>query len=108
MSRVQALQRSLDGWLTGRRAITASIATFSAVALIAATRGSPYHPVLPETQGNGPFGLLARLLFLDHLPHGLLIAIGFVAMIASGVAFLLVLWAAERGERAGGGAAGGQ
>jgi alpha-1,6-mannosyltransferase len=98
MSRVHALQRSVDGWLTGRRAITASIGSFSAVALIAATPGSPYHPVLPETQGNGPFGLLAQLLFLDALPHGVLIAIGFVAMISAGVAFLMVLWAAERGE----------
>ena len=56
-----------------RRAIAASIATFSAVALIAATPGSPYHPVLPETQGNGPVGLLSQLLFLDELPHGVLI-----------------------------------
>jgi Glycosyltransferase family 87 len=98
MSRVHALQRSVDGWLTPRRAIAASIGTFSAVALIAATPESPYHPVLPETQGNGPIGLLAQLLFLDELPHGFLIAIGFAAMIAAGVAFLLVLWSAERGD----------
>jgi Glycosyltransferase family 87 len=98
MSRVHALQRSVDGWLTGRRAVTASIATFTAVALIAATPGSPFHPVLPESQGNGPIGAIARLLFLDRLPHGALIGVGFIAMIAAGVAFLLVLWAAERGE----------
>jgi hypothetical protein len=98
MSRVQGLQRSVDGWLTGRRAVTASIATFTFVALIAATPGSPYHPVLPETQGNGPIGFLSQLLFLDELPHGVLIVVGFMAMIAAGVAFLLVLWAAERGE----------
>jgi hypothetical protein len=97
MSRVQGLQRSVDGWLTGRRAVTASIATFTFVALIAATPGSPYHPVLPETQGNGPIGFLSQLLFLDELPHGVLIVVGFMAMIAAGVAFLLVLWAAERG-----------
>lgn len=98
MSRVQGLQRSVDGWLTGRRAVAASIATFSAVALIAATPGSPFHPVLPESQGNGPIGVIAHLLFLDRLPHGVLIGIGFVAMIAAGIAFLLVLWAAERGQ----------
>ena len=98
MSRAQALQRTVEGWLTGRRAVTASIATFSAVALVAATPDSPFHPVLPESQGNGPFGLLSRLLFLDRFPHGALIAVGFLAMIAAGVAFLLVLWAAERGE----------
>ena len=60
MSRVQALQRSVDGWLTGRRAIISSIATFSIVAIVAATPRSPYHPVLPETQGNGPVGFLSR------------------------------------------------
>ena len=98
MPRTHALQRTLDSWLTARRALTASIGSFIAVALIAATRGSPYHPVLPETQGNGPIGLLAQLLFLDELPHGFLIVIGFVAMIAAGLAFLLVLWVAERGE----------
>ncbi|MDH5223917.1 MAG: hypothetical protein OEW46_04005, partial [Actinomycetota bacterium] len=88
----------MDSWLTGRRAIGASIATFSAVALIAATPRSPFHPVLPESQGNGPIGVLAELLFLDRIPHGVLIGIGFIAMIAAGLAFLLVLWAAERGE----------
>lgn len=98
MSRVQALQRSVDGWITGRRTIISSIATFSAVAIVAATPRSPYHPVLPETQGNGPVGFLSRMLFLHELPHGALIVIGFVAMIAAGVAFLLMLWAAERGE----------
>ena len=98
MSRVQALQRTVDGWLTGRRAIIASVATFSAVALIAATPRSPFHPVLPESHGNGPVGVLARLLFLDRLPHGVLIVIGFLAMISAGIAFLLVLWAAERGD----------
>jgi alpha-1,6-mannosyltransferase len=97
-SRLEALRRSVDGWLTGRRAVTASIATFSAVAIIAATPNSPYHPVLPEAQGSGPIGLLSRLLFLDALPHGVLIVLGFIAMIAAGVAFLLVLWGAERGE----------
>ncbi|MGZ8631469.1 MAG: glycosyltransferase 87 family protein [Actinomycetota bacterium] len=97
-TRVQALQRTVDGWLNGRRAITASIASTAAVALIAATSGSPFHPVLPESQGNGPIGVLSQLLFLDRLPHGVLIVIGFAAMIAAGLSFLLVLWAAERGE----------
>lgn len=92
-----ALARPLEDWITARRAITASIASVTAVVLIAATPGSPYHPVLPESQANGPLGLLAGLLFLDRLPHGLLIAIGFAAMIAAGACFLLVLWAAERG-----------
>ena len=83
--------------MTARRAITASVTSMGVVILIAATPGSPYHPVLPEDQGNGPLELLTKLLFLDRLPHGVLIAFGFAAMIAAGVCFLLVLWAAERG-----------
>jgi alpha-1,6-mannosyltransferase len=97
MLRLQALHRALDRWLTPRRALTASIASTSAIVLIAATPGSPYHPVLPESQSSGPLGLLPKLLLLDHLPHGVLIAVGFAVMIAAGVSFLLVLWAAERG-----------
>ena len=97
MSHRAALLRPLEGWLTARRAITASVLSMSAVILVAATPGSPYHPVLPESQGNGPLELLAKLLFLDRLPHGVLIALGFAAMISAGVCFLLVLWAAERG-----------
>ncbi len=97
MSHRVALLQPLGSWLTARRAITASIVSMGIVILIAATPGSPYHPVLPESQGNGPLELLARLLFLDQLPHGILIALGFAAMIGAGVCFLLVLWAAERG-----------
>ncbi|HEY5859293.1 MAG TPA: hypothetical protein VIX62_03310, partial [Actinomycetota bacterium] len=97
MSHRAALLRPLEGWLSARRAITASVLSMCAVILIAATPGSPYHPVLPESQGNGPLELLAKLLFLDRLPHGVLIALGFAAMISAGVTFLLMLWAAERG-----------
>jgi alpha-1,6-mannosyltransferase len=97
MSHRTALLRPLETWLTARRAITASIVSTSVVVLIAATPGSPYHPVLPESQTNGPLGLLSSLLFLPHLPHGVLIALGFAAMIGAGMSFLLVLWAAERG-----------
>jgi hypothetical protein len=94
---LDAVHRAVDTWLTPRRAITASVASVGVIALIAATPGSPYHPVLPEESGAGPIGLLARLLWLNRLPHGVLIALGFVAMMAAGVAFLLVLYACERG-----------
>jgi len=96
MSGLEAVRRSVDGWLTRRRAVVASVASFTAVAVIAATPGSPYHPVLPDDYSDGPLNLLARALFLDHLPHGLLIAIGFVAMVMAGVAFLIVLYACEQ------------
>ena len=55
-------------------------------------------PCCRRVTANGPVGVLARLLFLDRLPHGVLIVIGFLAMISAGIAFLLVLWAAERGD----------
>ena len=97
MSRLDLLRYPLASWLTAKRAVTASVASMTAVMLIAATPGSPYHPVLPESQANGPLELLSKAVLLDRLPHGLLIAIGFVAMIAAGVSFLLILWAAERG-----------
>jgi len=93
---LDAVHRTVDAWLTPRRAITASVASFALVSLIAATPGSPYHPVLPDDSG-GPLGWFAKLLWLDRLPHGVLIALGFVAMLAAGVSFLLVLFAAERG-----------
>jgi hypothetical protein len=94
---LDAVHRTVDTWLTPRRAVLASVASVTVVALIAATPGSPYHPVLPEETGAGPLGLLARLMWLNRLPHGLLIALGFVAMMAAGLAFLLVLYACERG-----------
>ena len=94
---IDAVHRTVDAWLTPRRAVTASVASFTLVALIAATPGSPYHPVLPDDSGGGPLGLLTRLLWMNHIPHGLLIAIGFLAMMAAGVAFLVVLYACERG-----------
>jgi hypothetical protein len=94
---LDAVHRAVDAWLTPRRAVMASVVSVTVIALIAATPGSPYHPVLPEEGGAGPIGLVARLLWLNRLPHGVLIAIGFVAMMAAGAAFLLVLYACERG-----------
>jgi alpha-1,6-mannosyltransferase len=93
---LDAVHRTLDAWLTSRRAITASVVSFALVSLVAATPASPYHPVLPDDSG-GPLGLFAKLLWLNRLPHGVLIALGFVAMMAAAISFLLILFAAERG-----------
>jgi hypothetical protein len=98
MPLMESVRRTVDPRLTARRAVTASVASIAVVALIAGTPGSPYHPVLPTDDGHGPIGLLARLLWLDKIPHGFLIAIGFFAMIAAGISFLLVLRACERGD----------
>lgn len=94
---LESVRRAVDSWLTPRRALTASIASVAAVTLIAAAPSSPYHPVLPDDRPGGPLGLLARALFLGHLPHAVLIVLGFVAMLASGIGFLLILRACERG-----------
>ncbi len=93
---LDAVHRTLDAWLTSRRAITASVVSFALVSLVAATPGSPYHPVLPDDSG-GPLGLFAKLLWMNRLPHGVLIALGFAAMMAAAISFLLILFAAERG-----------
>ncbi len=98
MPSLEPLRRFLGNWLSPRRAMTASIVTFSAVALVAAVPGSPYHPVLPVRSTGGPIGLLARLLLLDRVPPGVMIVVGLVAMVSAGLAFLLILWVAARGE----------
>jgi hypothetical protein len=96
MPSLDAVRRAVDGWLTPRRAVASSVASFVLVALVAATPASPFHPVLPEESG-GPVELLARLLMFEHLSRGLLIALGLVAMASAGVAFLLILRACELG-----------
>jgi len=95
--RALALRHKVDAWLTPRRAVVTSVTSFTVVALIAATPSSPYHPVLPDDYSDGPLGLFSRLLYLDHIPHGVLIALGFIAMMAAGAAFLLILYATEQG-----------
>jgi Protein of unknown function (DUF2029). len=95
--RTLVLRRKVDAWLTPRRAVTASVASFAVVAMIAATPSSPYHPVLPDDYSDGPLGVIARMLFMDRIPHGVLIALGFLAMMAAGAAFLVILYACEQG-----------
>jgi alpha-1,6-mannosyltransferase len=96
MPSLDSVRRATDAWLTPRRAIVASVASIVMVSLIAATPTSPFHPVLPE-QSDGPIGMIARLLLIDHIPRGALIALGFTAMAAAGLAFLLILRACELG-----------
>jgi hypothetical protein len=97
MATLEAVRSTVDTRLTPRRAITGSVVSFAVVALIAATPSSPYHPILPDDYSDGPLGLVARLLFLDRIPHGILIALGFVAMVSAGAAFLVILYACEQG-----------
>jgi Glycosyltransferase family 87 len=98
MPTVESVRRTVDTWLSPRRAVTASIASFALVALVAATPNSPFHPLLPNTaEPSGIMRLLANVLFLTHLSNDMLVIVGLVSMVLAGASFLLVLRACDRG-----------
>jgi hypothetical protein len=69
------------------------------VALVAATPGSPFQPVLPvDAQPSGPLRWLAGVVGLDRLGAGALAMIGIFSVASAAIGFLLVLRAAWRGE----------
>ncbi len=79
-----------------RVALAASVASFVLVALVAATRGSPFTPILPSEPG-GPFRWAAELVGLDTLHGSALAAAGVVAVSFAAVAFVLVVRECRRG-----------
>ncbi|MGQ0670669.1 MAG: hypothetical protein ACT4PO_13520, partial [Actinomycetota bacterium] len=80
-------------------AVLASAAGVLFVALVAATPGSPFQPVLPpEAEPSGPFRWLAGLVGLDEVHGSALAAIGVVAVVVAAATFLLVLREAWRGN----------
>ena len=66
------------------------------MALVAATPGSPFTPVLPS-EPAGPLRWLAELVGLDEVHGSALAAMGVVAVSLGAAAFLLVLREAWRG-----------
>lgn len=79
--------------------VAASAAGVLFVALVAATPGSPFQPVLPpEAEPSGPFRWLAGLVGLDEVHGSALAAIGVVAVVVAAATFLLVLREAWRGN----------
>lgn len=69
------------------------------VALVAATPGSPFTPILPAAgRASGPFRWLAEVLGLDGVHGSALAAVGVGAVALAAVAFLLVLREAWRGN----------
>jgi alpha-1,6-mannosyltransferase len=79
-------------------ALGASIASFVAVAVVAAAPGSPFTPVLPPgAESGGPFRWLAELVGLDALHGSALAAVGLAAVVAAAGSFVLVLRACWRG-----------
>ena len=98
MPTVGSVRRTVDIWLSPRRAVMASVASFTLVALVASTPNSPFHPALPiRAEPGGPLRLLAGLVGLTHLSNDLLVVLGLLAMVSAGASFLLVLRACERG-----------
>jgi alpha-1,6-mannosyltransferase len=98
MPTVGSMPSAVDAWLTPRRAVAASALSIVAVALVAATPNSPFHPVLPvQAETGGPIRMVAGLFLLTHLSNDMLVMIGLAAMIAAGASFLLVLRACARG-----------
>ena len=72
------------------------------VALVAATPGSPFSPVLPPgAEPSGPFRWLAQLVGLDRVHGSALAAVGVVAVSLAATAFLLVLREAWNGTISG-------
>jgi hypothetical protein len=98
MPTVDSVRRTVDTWLSPRRAVMASVASIALVALVASTPNSPFHPVLPvRAEPGGPMRLLAGLVGLTHLSNDMLVVVGLFAMVAAGASFLLVLHACGRG-----------
>lgn len=80
-------------------ALSASAASILFVALVAATPGSPFQPLLPaDAQPSGPLRWLAGVVGLDRLGAGALATVGILAVAFAAIAFLLVLRAAWRAE----------
>lgn len=79
-------------------ALGGSIASVLFVALVAATPGSPFSPLLPpDARPSGPFRWLAELVCLDRVHGSALAAVGVIAVALAAGAFLLVLREAWRG-----------
>ena len=69
------------------------------VAIVAATPNSPFPAILPrDYEPTGPFRWLGDLLFLRLLGHTGLMIVGLLAMVSTGIAFLLVLREAWHGR----------
>ncbi len=82
---------------SGRFALGASIVSMALVALIAATPGSPFTPVL-HAPPSGPIRWVAGLLGLDAVHGSALAVVGVVAVVLAAGGFLLVLRACWWGE----------
>ncbi len=95
----RALVRRASHLSPGGLAAVGSAAGVLFVALVAATPGSPFQPVLPAgAQPSGPFRRLAGVVGLDRVHGEALAAVGVVAVVVAAVTFALVFREAWRGN----------
>src|SRR6266496_3192352 len=74
MSTDGSARRTVDTWLTARRAVMASVISVVLVTLVAATPNSPFLPAQPIQAGpSGPLRLLAGFLLFTHLSNDTLV-----------------------------------
>jgi alpha-1,6-mannosyltransferase len=90
--------RPLPPTRAARRALWASAASILAMAVVAATPGSPFQPVMPDVEPNGPFRAVSDLLALGRLSPLPLILVGVASTVVAATAFLFVLREAWRGR----------
>jgi hypothetical protein len=82
-----------------RVAPAASVVSILLLALVAATPGSPFQPALPAgAQPSGPLRWLAGAVGLDALGETALAVVGVVSVVLAAAAFVLLVWAAWRGD----------
>jgi hypothetical protein len=82
-----------------RVAPAASVASIALLALVAATPASPFQPILPTAaRPSGPLRWLAGALALDRVGETPVAVLGVVSLVLAAAAFVLLAWAAWRGE----------
>jgi alpha-1,6-mannosyltransferase len=82
-----------------RVAPAASVISILLLALVAATPGSPFLPILPTAAlPSGPLRWLSGAIGLADLGETALAAVGVVSVVVAAAAFVVLMWAAWRGE----------
>jgi hypothetical protein len=82
-----------------RLAPAGSILSILLLALVSAVPRSPFQPLLPAAgEPSGPLRWLAGLVGLDALSQTPLAVVGVVSVVLAAAAFVLLAWAAWRGE----------
>jgi alpha-1,6-mannosyltransferase len=77
----------------------ASVVSLLFLGFVAATPGSPFQPLLPADAGpSGPLRWLAGVIGLDAIGRTPLAVAGVASVVLAALGFVLLVWAAWRGE----------